>query len=69
MAVNRVGKKGPGPTSAASELGGKGLGNQRRMPREGKRNHDRQRAMHKLTAVSIDSSTPPLRRVVSFPLA
>lgn len=26
MALNRVGEKGPGPTSAASELGGRGWG-------------------------------------------
>lgn len=37
MAVNRVGKKGPGPTSAASELGGRGLRNQSRASRDDER--------------------------------
>lgn len=79
MAVNRVGKKGPRPTSAASELRRKGLGNQGRMSREAKGrgfllvialviSYGRQTAMHKLTAISMDLPTSPLRRAASIPL-
>lgn len=37
MAVNRVGEKGPGLTSAASELRGRALGNESSVSREDKR--------------------------------